>query len=321
MKLSKIVVLNETFLQKEHFAELQKLVEVEIYADTKTLQEAQKKLKGADIAVVDSFVLALDEAFFRSCSHLDLVVINSTGYDKVDLQAAKKHGVQVANTPDFSSNSVAELNVALIFSLARKLQILDSKFRENPAKPDCETFDPQMSPLFGMEIAGKVLGTIGFGNIGKSLANKAKALGMKVLACSRSPRKSETVTFVDLQTLLRESDFVTINTPLTAETKGMIGQEELKMMKKSAYLINTARAGVVQTKALTQALQSGKLTGAGLEVVEALPPEHPLLQMENVVFSWHSGSLTQEASKKNLPDIVVQTILAFVQGRPINLLT
>ena len=319
--MNKVVVLNETFLRDKHLNKLQKLVEVEMYAGTESLEEAQKRLKGADIAVIDSFVLPLGEEFFRSCSHLDLVVINSTGYDKVDLQAAGKYGVQVANTPDFSSDSVAELNVALIFSLARKLLILDSKFRENPAKPDCDPFNPQMSPLFGVEIAGKILGTIGFGNIGKSLAKKAKALGMKVLASSRTSQKSEIATFVDLQTLLKESDFVTINTPLTPQTKGMIGQEELEMMKESAYLINTARAGIVDSIALTQALQKGKIAGAGLEVIEALPPEHPLLRLENVVFSWHSGSLTQEASKKNLPDIVVQTIIAFVNGRPINLLT
>jgi len=104
-------------------------------------------------------VLSLDEAFFASCAHLDLVVISSTGYDKVDLQAAKRHGVKVANTPDFSSNSVAEMNLALIFALGRKLQMLDRRFRENPAKPDCDPFEPEMLPLFGMEIAGKTLGT------------------------------------------------------------------------------------------------------------------------------------------------------------------
>ncbi len=321
MKLIKVVFLNETFLREEHLAQLQKLVEVQTYVDTDTLQKAQKRLEGVDIAVIDSFVLNLDEKFFCSCSHLYLVVINSTGYDKVDLQAAKKYGVQVANTPDFSSNSVAELNLALIFSLARKLQVLDKNFRKNPAKPDCDPFNPEMSPFFGIEVAGKTLGTIGLGNIGKALAQKAKGLGMQVLAYTRTPKDAEAVTCVDLQTLLAKSDFVAINTPLTAETRAMIGQRELKTMKRSAYLINTARAGIVQLEALTEALKRRTIAGAGLEVVEALPKGHPLLQMENVAFSWHSGSLTYEASKKNLPVTVVKTVLAFVQGSPINVLT
>ena len=293
---------------------------MEVYTQTKSLAQAQKRLEGASVAVIDSFVLKLDEAFFGSCSHLDLVVINSTGYDKVDLQAAKRFGVLVANTPDFSSNSVAELNLALIFALARKLPILDRRFRQNPAKPDCDPYDPQMLPFFGTEIAGKSLGTIGLGNIGVALAKKANALGMKVLACVRSPRELDFVDFVDLGKLLEKSDFVVINTPLTAQTKGMIGAEQLAIMKASAYLVNTARAGIVDVDALTKALQEGKIAGAGLEVVEALPAGHPLLQMENVVFGWHSGSLTEQASWENLPKIVVETVLAFIKGNPKNIL-
>jgi len=113
---------------------------------------------------------------------------------------------------------------------------------------------------------------------------------------------------------------VAINTPLTPQTKGMIADKELAMMKESAYLVNTARAEIVDISALTLALQDGEIAGAGLEVVEALPVQHPLLQMENVVFGWHSGSLTKEASWENLPNIITQTVVAFLQNRPINLL-
>ncbi len=318
--LNKIVVLHETFLREEHLEQLRAVAKVQVFLQTKSLEQAVSRLAGANIAVVDSFELSLDKEFFARCAHLDLVVINSTGYDKVDLSAAQKFGVLVANTPDFSTNSVAELNLALIFSLVRKLPVLDKKFRKNPQKPDCDPFDSAMLPFFGGEIAGKTLGTIGFGNIGKALAKKADALGMKVLVYSRNLETADFARAVGLQELLRESDFVAINTPLTPKTRDLLGKNELAMMKKSAFLINTARAGIVNLQALTAALAAKQIAGAGLEVVEPLPEKHPLLQMENVIFGLHSGSLTQEASWQNLPNIIVQTVLAFAAGEELNIL-
>ena len=177
-----------------------------------------------------------------------------------------------------------------------------------------------MLPYFGMEVEGKTLGSIGFGNIGQSLAKKANALGMKVLVCNRNPMKSDLADFVDMQSLLRESDFVTVNIPLNDETRGMIGLEKMKLMKKTAYLINTGRAGIVCLSDLAMALETREIAGVGLDVIEPLPQSHPLLKYKNVVFSWHSGSLTTEASMVNLPRIITETVIGFIDGKPVNLL-
>ncbi len=318
--MKKVVVLNEVFMSESHLANLREVAEVAVYKDTATLELARERLEDAQIAVVDSFVLSLDEEFFSACSHLELVVISSTGYDKVDLQAATRHGVKVGNTPNFCTNSVAELNLVLIFALARKLFLLDESFRAEPQIPDCYPFDVEMLPYFGMEVEGKTLGSIGFGNIGQSLAKKANALGMKVLVCNRNPMKSDLADFVDMQSLLRESDFVTVNIPLNDETRGMIGLEKMKLMKKTAYLINTGRAGIVCLSDLVMALEAREIAGVGLDVIEPLPKSHPLLKYKNVVFSWHSGSLTTEASMVNLPRIITETVVGFIDGKPVNLL-
>ncbi|ASI99300.1 hydroxyacid dehydrogenase [Thermococcus celer] len=217
------------------------------------------------------------------------------GLDNIDLEAAKERGIKVVNSPGASSRSVAELVLALMFNVARKVAFADRKMREGVwAKKQC----------MGIELEGKTLGIIGFGRIGYQIAKIASALGMNVLLYDPYPNEERAREvggrFADLETLLRESDVVTLHVPLVDSTYHLINEERLKLMKKSAILINAARGPVVDTKALVKALKEGWIAGAGLDVYEEepLPKDHPLTKLDNVVLTPHIGASTVEAQMR-----------------------
>ncbi|NJE11352.1 hydroxyacid dehydrogenase [Thermococcus sp. MAR1] len=217
------------------------------------------------------------------------------GLDNIDLEAAKERGIKVVNSPGASSRSVAELAVALMFNVARKIAFADRKMREGIwAKKQA----------MGIELEGKTLGIVGFGRIGYQIAKIAKALGMKVLLYDPYPNEKRAKEvggkFVDLETLLRESDVVTLHVPLVEQTYHLINEERLKLMKPTSILINAARGAVVDTGALVKALQEGWIAGAGLDVFEEepLPKDHPLTKLDNVVLTPHIGASTVEAQMR-----------------------
>ncbi|NOZ88938.1 MAG: D-glycerate dehydrogenase [Crenarchaeota archaeon] len=243
----------------------------------------------------------------------------AVGYDNIDVDCATRHGIYVTNTPDVLTEATAELTWALILAAARHLVKADRYVRSGEWYRSGTGWHPEL--FLGMELRGKTLGIIGFGRIGRAVARiGAKGFGMKVLYYSRrrAPREVEqelNARYVSLEELLRESDIVSLHVPLTPETRGMIGERELRMMKPTAILVNTARGAVVDPDALVKALREGWIAAAGLDVfhVEPLPPEHPLTKLDNVVLAPHIGSATREA-REAMTCAVLENLLAFKRG-------
>ena len=216
------------------------------------------------------------------------------GLDNIDLETAKKRSITVLNTPEAPAEAVAELTIGLIISLARHISRADQAIKKE---------EWIKKKLRGWELRGKTLGVIGLGNIGERVARVAKAFGTKILITKRTPPKPELLRelegeFVPLSELLQRSDVVTIHVPLTPQTHHLIGAKELQLMKNGAFLINTSRGAIVDEKALLEALQSGKLSGAALDVYETEPTINlALTRLPNVVCTCHIGAQTAEAQR------------------------
>ena len=231
----------------------------------------------------------------KAAPKLKVIGRAGVGLDNIDLEAAKERGIKVVNSPGASSRSVAELAIALTFAVARKIAFADRKMREGVwAKKQA----------MGIELEGKTIGVVGFGRIGYEVAKIAHALGMRVLLYDPYPNEERAKevggTFASLEDLLRESDVVTLHVPLVESTYHLINEERLKLMKKTAILINAARGAVVDTDALVKALKEGWIAGAGLDVYEEepLPKDHPLTELDNVVLTPHIGASTEEAQMR-----------------------
>lgn len=243
----------------------------------------------------------------------------AVGYDNIDVDCTTRHGVYVTNTPNVLTEATAELTWALILATARHIVRADRYVRSGEWYRSGTGWHPEL--FLGMELRGKTLGIIGFGRIGRAVARiGAHGFGMRVLYYSRrrAPEEVEReigAEYVPLEHLLRESDVVSIHVPLTPETRGMIGERELRLMKPSAILVNTARGAVVDPDALVKALREGWIAGAGLDVFheEPLPPDHPLTRLENVVLAPHIGSATHEA-RQAMTCAVLDNLLAFKRG-------
>ena len=216
------------------------------------------------------------------------------GLDNIDTKAAEKKGIVVLNTPEAPAEAVAELTVGLILSLARNIPLADRTMREGKW---------MKKKLRGWQLKGKTLGTIGLGSIGLKVARFARVFGMKILITKRTPPAPEVLReldgeFIPLEEMLQRSDVVTMHVPLTPQTHHMIGEAQIRLMKKGAYLVNTSRGAVVDEKALLEALKSGKLAGAALDVYEEEPPKDlELIRMPNVVCTAHIGAQTVEAQR------------------------
>jgi phosphoglycerate dehydrogenase-like enzyme len=255
----------------------------------------------ATAAVLDQYdaVLALDYRFPAACfaglQRLALIARWGAGYDSVDTEAATAAGVYVAITPDSVSRAVAEGVLALIFALAKSLPALDR---------NCRAGLWWQNPPRNINVGGRVLGSVGSGNIATEMFRMARALGFgRLLAYSRRQKMPEAaalgVELTDLPTVLRESDFVTINCPLTAQTRGLIGAPELALMRPVSYLVNTARGPVVDEAALLATLRERRIAGAGLDVFEQEPMAagHPLAELDNVILTAHRIAKSEECSR------------------------
>ncbi len=231
------------------------------------------------------------ERVLEAGKRLKAVARAGVGLDNIDLNTAKRLGVNVVNSPEAPSNAVAELVLGLMLSLARRIPEADDSMKKG---------EWIKKRLKGIELKGRTLGIIGFGRIGHQLAKKARALEMQVLTASRTRVEEAEAVAVDLDELLGLSDFVTVHVPLLPQTKHMIGTEEISAMKDGAYLINVARGGVIDEEALRKALVSGKLAGAALDVYEEEPPRDiSLTGLQNVVSLPHIGAATVEAQRAN----------------------
>ena len=237
----------------------------------------------------------------------------AVGYDNIDVDAATERGIAVCNTPGVLTDATAELAFALMIATARRIPEGVDHVRDGKWK----TWGPLL--LLGPNLTNATVGIIGFGRIGQAFARMTTGFGMKILAYDRTPETKDTtgldVTFVDLDQLLRESDFVSLHVAYTPETHHLIGTRELKAMKETAILVNAARGPVVDTDALTEALRNGDILGAGLDVTdpEPLPADHPLVSLPNCTVVPHIGSATTE-SRTAMATLAAKNLRAVLTG-------
>ena len=248
-----------------------------------------------------------------ACDVLQFIDIAFTGVDHVDLDAARRKSVTVSNASGYSTTAVAELTVCMMLSLLRNVSAVEARCRAGRTKDG----------LVGCELAGKTVGIVGTGAIGLRVAALCHAFGCEVIAYSRTQRADapDYVRYVPLDALMTLSDVVTLHCPLTEETRGMINEQRLALMKPGAILINAARGGVVDTRALADALESGRLGGAGVDVFDSEPPlctEHPLLHTPNTLVTPHVAFATAESMELRA-DIVFDNLNQWLQGHPVRL--
>nr|BAL56789.1 D-isomer specific 2-hydroxyacid dehydrogenase NAD-binding [uncultured prokaryote] len=251
---------------------------------------------------------------FTQAKNLKVVAVYAVGVNNVDLQAAFAAGVWVTNTPDVLTDATADLTMALLLAVTRRVVEGDRFVREGRFTG----WAPDL--LLGAGLQGKLLGVVGFGRIGQAVARRAQAFGMRVAYFSRRPHPeagiADAVFVPSLDELLAQADVVSLHCPLTPETRHLLSRERLFRMKSGAFLINAARGEVVDEEALVAALASGPLAGAGLDVYEHEPRVHPgLLQLPNVVLLPHLGSATRE-TREAMADLVVANVEAVLAGKP-----
>jgi len=231
------------------------------------------------------------EAVFAACPKLRLVSVWGTGTDHVDLAAAARHGVTITNTPGVSAISIAEHALALMLAVARHLPQMDAATRGG-----------QWPRGRSMELYGKTCGIVGLGAIGRQFARLANGIGMRVIAWTMHPKPLPGVELVELDSLYRTSDVVSLHLRLSPQTVDFLAAPQFALMKKSAILINTARGAIVNEAAMLEALSTGAIAGAGLDVftTEPLPPNHPVTRLPNVAITPHNAGITPEALEAGL---------------------
>lgn len=254
----------------------------------------------------------MDKDMLAECKNLKLITILATGYNIVDIEAAKALGITVCNVPYYSTNSVAQLTFAFILEFACKLSL----HTQSVARGDwqnCKDFAYTLDTLH--ELSGKTLGIIGYGSIGKKVAQIGKAFGMNVLIGTRTPVEG----CVSKEEVFKNADFVTLHCPLNEQSKLMINEKSLALFKPTAYLINTARGGLIDENALAAALNSGKIAGAALDVLTSEPPkaDNPLIHAKNCIITPHMAWSSLEA-RVRLLHATEDNVRTFLQNAPIN---
>lgn len=281
----------------------------------KSEDEVTEKLRDADVIVVN--MVKMNDSQLSRLPKCRLLIRHGIGYDNVDVEACTRNGIQFAYQPDYCKEDVAEHAIALLFACARKVfwsrKTLDESSRNN--KWDFSG----LFPIYRMD--GKTLGIVGLGRIGSRVYRKLKTFGFRIIGCDpylSEKRKAEIdVPFVDLETLCRESDFITIHTPLNKDTRHLINATTLGWMKPTAYLVNTSRGPMVDADALAVALKGRKIAGAAIDVfeVEPPPPSHPLFGVDNVILTPHIGWASEEAGWE-IRRSILDDIISFSKGKP-----
>ena len=312
----KLVIIEPLGVEDEKLLQMAKealpeSVEITYYntrvAETDTLIE---RGKDADIIAVSNLPLNAD--VIRGCANLKMLAVAFTGVDHIAMDVCRERGITVCNCSGYSNAAVADLVFGMIVALYRNLPACGQAVRNGKTKDG----------LIGFELEGKKFGVVGTGAIGLKVAAVAQAFGCQVYAYSRTKKEIPGITYVDLDTLLAECDIVSLHTPLNDGTRGLINGERLAKMKPNAVLINTSRGPVVDSAALAEALNSGKIAGAGIDVFEGEPPipaDHPLLTAKNVIATPHIGFATKEALVKRAV-IVFDNIVKWMAGTPQNVM-
>lgn len=295
---------------------LNKYGEVTVY-DRTPAELVPERAAGAEIIILNKTVITREAV--ESLPGLKFIAILATGYNVVDCAACKEHNVLVANIPAYSTNAVAQQTMAFIMEFCNRIGQHSASVHAGEWT-SCPDFSYQVAPLY--ELGGKTLGIIGFGSIGRRVATVAKAFDLRILVNTAHPEKyaDYPVEFVDRDTLLSESDFVTIHCPMTPDTDKMVNAEFLGKMKKTAFLVNTSRGGEVDEQALADALNSGVIAGAGVDVLLTEPAKenNPLLTAKNIFITPHIAWAAFE-TRKRLLSILESNIDAFMSGKPQNI--
>lgn len=292
------------------FDAINRLGNIKVY-DLTLSENVVERIKDAEVVVLNKVKLNKDN--LQYAKNLKLICITATGFDNVDTQYCKEHNIAVCNVAGYSTDSVVQLTVAMAFSLATNLNSFDN-FVKSGAYTDSGVFN-RIEPVF-REMSALTWGVVGLGNIGMKVANIAKTMGCKVLAYKRTPVDS--FECVDIDTLLKESDIVSLHTPLNNETFHLINEERLNKMKDGAILINVARGAVVDEEAVSRAVLEGKLGGLGVDVYSVEPmqkdsPYQKILNRENVIFTPHMAWGAIDARQRCIEE-VAKNIESFKEG-------
>lgn len=289
--------------------------EYKVY-DRTAPEQIIERAKDADILIINKSVITAQ--MLENFPNLKFVGLQSTGYNVIDCKAARARNITVSNIPAYSTTGVAQLVFAFILQVADNVS-LHSDAVHNGEWCECPDFCFWKTPL--TELDGKTIGIIGFGSIGRRVAQIANAFGMNVEVFTPHPKPDEykNVNFVDFDTLLSDSDFITCHCPLTEKTENLIDKTAIDKMKKNAVVINTSRGPVVNDEDLANALNSGKIKAAGVDVLRVEPPEkeNPLLQAKNCYITPHIAWAAYE-TRARLLGILEQNIKAYIDGNPIN---
>ena len=295
----RIAVMEPLGVEQEKFMQIAREavgndVEIVCY-DTRTTDVEELGRRGRDADIIAIGNLPFPREVLEKCENVKMLAVAFTGLDHVDLKYCEERGIKVQNCAGYATTAVAELTFGLLLDLCRNIGKCDTAARNGGTK----------AGLIGFELEGRTMGIVGTGAIGARVAKLAAAFGMDVIAYSRTPGKVAGVRYVSLEELLAQADVVSLHVPLTDETRGMIGAEELALMKKTAVLVNTARGPVVDTKALADALNSGRIAGAAIDVFDKEPPldaDEPLINAKNTVVTPHVAFATDESMLKR-PEI------------------
>jgi D-3-phosphoglycerate dehydrogenase len=267
--------------------------------------ELLERIRDAEFVINVRTTTRFTREVLGACAKLKLISIWGTGTDNIDLAAAREFGIRVTNTPGVSARSVAEHALTLILAVARSLVRVDAQVRQGKWPRAMVT-----------QIQGKTLGLIGTGAIGRELARLAKGIGLNVIAWTFHP-SGDVAEWVSFDDIFRRSDVVSVHLRQSPETTAMIGREHFAMMKPGSIFINTARGAIVRESDLIEALQSGRIGGAGLDVfeMEPLPPNSPFFLLPNVVLTPHSAGITPEATEAGIA-LAIDNIVRFIDGHP-----
>ncbi len=312
----KIAVLDTCTITKGDVAldEISALGEVSYYDDIE-MSEVSEKIGDADAIICNKAEIGRE--IMEKCPKLKYIGLFATGYNNIDIVEAKARGIAVANVPGYSTHAVAQLTMSMILALAGSLVDYANSTRGG-GWIKSPTFSYFPYPMF--ELRGKTLGVFGYGDIGREVASLGRAFGMEVIVSTRTPSKCTEFSCVSRDELFARSDFLTLHAPLNDDTKLMVNERTLSLMKRSAYLINTSRGGAIDEEALARALNEERIAGAGIDVLTAEPmrADNPLRTAKNCIMTPHVAWAPIE-TRRRLITLVAENLACFMKNEPKNI--
>ena len=317
MMNERVVVVNASKMNYDHLLDFSALSnDVQVYDDS-TNEEVIERIQGARVVVTKELPVGAD-LLSQFPDSVKLIVEAGTGYNNIDLDAARAKGITVCNIPAYSTERVAHTVIMMLLNFSSTMQQQIGML----AKGDRSNFTKYLQ-VSHTEVNGKTLGVVGAGHIGMEVIKVAKALGMNILIHTRTPKADgDGIRYVSLDELLEHSDYITLHCPLNEQTKHMINKDTIAKMKSSAVIINTGRGALINEADLCEALVAKRIAGAGLDVQEVEPPaeDSPLYTLDNVIITPHMGWKGLE-TRQRLVGIIRDNVQAFFKGEPINVVS